>query len=205
MNFNDYAGLQAAIATQLNRTDLTADIPAFISLMEAQTERQLRTRDMIASTTITIDAEQEDLPTDLLETRNFFLNTNPIVPLEYRSIDLLLQYKQQNPVTGKPTEFSIIGSKFQFAKVPDSTYSATLVYYKKIPRLSNIQTTNWLLLSSPDIYFYGSLLNSAPYLREDARIAVWAQLYQSAVDALKVADDRAQSKSSGLKSFARTF
>lgn len=206
MDLSTYTGLQAAIETELNRTDLTTAVPAFIALMEAQTERQLRVREMLVTNpAFVVDSELENLPADFLETRSFYLNTNPIIPLMFRSIESLEMFKRANPGVGKPTDFTVLGSQFMFIKAPDTSYTATLVYYQKIPRLSASQASNWLLAAHPDIYFYGSLLNSAPYLKEDARIAVWAQLYQNAVEALKVADQRAQTASSGLKAQARMF
>lgn len=206
MDLSTYTGLQAAIETELNRTDLTTAIPAFIALMEAQTERQLRVREMLVTNpAFVVDSELENLPNDFLETRNLYLNVTPVQPLQFRTIEEVIQFKQGNQGNGKPHMFTVIGSQFMFAKAPDSAYTATLVYYQKIPRLSVSQASNWLLTAHPDIYFYGSLLNSAPYLKEDARIAVWAQLYQNAVESLKVADQRAQTASSGLKAQARMF
>lgn len=123
----------------------------------------------------------------------------------FRTIESMEQYKRANPGVGRPSEYTVLGDNFMFLKAPDTSYTATLVYYAAIPRLSALVTTNWLLEKHPDIYFYGSLLNSAPYLKEDARIAVWAQLYQSAVDALITADQRSQTASNGLKAQARMF
>lgn len=48
---NDYATLQAAIADELARSDLTNVIPTFIQLAEADFNRQLRTRQMQALVT----------------------------------------------------------------------------------------------------------------------------------------------------------
>jgi hypothetical protein len=205
MNFTDYASLQTAIGDELNRTDLTTAIPGFISLMESQTERQLSVREMLASVQFTVDSEFEDLPDSFLETRSFYLNTTPITPLLFRTIESLEMFKRANSGVGKPTDYTVLGEQFMFVKTPDTSYTATLVYYQNIPRLTDVVTTNWLLTKHPDIYFYGSLLNSAPYLKEDARIQVWAQLYQNAVEALKVADERSQTAASGLKSQARMF
>ena len=99
----------------------------------------------------------------------------------------------------------MIGNSFQFLPVPDTAYSATLTYYQKIPRLSATNLTNWLIAKAPDIYLYGALINSAPYLKEDGRIQTWATYYQGAIDALSTEDDRAQTASAGLKARARMF
>jgi hypothetical protein len=52
--------------------------------------------------------------------------------------------------------------------------------------------------TAPDVYLYGSLLHSAPYLAEDARVAVWAQLYSAAVKRLNEESDSAKYSGTGL-------
>lgn len=200
-----YTELKNQIADFLNRTDLDAAIPTFIALSEAQTERQLRVRQMLATATITIDSELETLPSDFLETRSLVLNTNPVRALNFRTIDSMAMFKASNPQQGTPTDFTVIGSNFQLLPAPDTSYSATLTYYQSIPRLSNTVASNWLLDKAPDIYLYGALINSAPYLKEDARIQTWATYYQGAIDALSTEDDRASTASAGLKARARQF
>jgi hypothetical protein len=202
---NTYDALKTAIADTLNRSDLDSAIPNFIALCETQTERQLRVRQMLASTTITIDGEFAALPADFLETRSIVLNTSPVRLLNFRTIDSMAQYKAAFPAPSRPSEFTVIGSNFQFLPVPDTTYTATLTYYQSIPRLSVARQSNWLLEKAPDVYLYGALINSAPYLKEDARINTWATYYQGAVEALSIEDDRAQTATSGLKAKARMF
>lgn len=206
MQFDTYASLQSAIADELNRTDLTSAITGFISLMESQTERQLRVREMIEYVpAFEVATALEPIPADFLETRSFVLNTVPVTPLRFMTIDDVAQFDQANEGVGKPLFFTIIGDNFRFSKTPDDTYTATLIYYKQIPRLSDVVTTNWLLTKHPDIYFYGSLLNSAPYLKEDPRVQVWAGLYQNAVNSLQNADERAQTQSNNLVAKSRKF
>lgn len=52
--------------------------------------------------------------------------------------------------------------------------------------LVSLMTTdpNWLLTGHPDIYFYGTLVECAPYLKDDARIPVWESRLQDAVASL---------------------
>jgi hypothetical protein len=80
-----------------------------------------------------------------------------------------------------------------------------LTYYAKLAKLSNSVTTNWLLTSSPDVYLYGSLLQAAPYLQDDARIQVWATLYERALNDLQTADDRGATSGGNLLTRAKTF
>ena len=43
---------------------------------------------------------------------------------------------------------------------------------------------NWLIERHPDVYFYASLLHSAPYLDDDQRIPVWAGIYGQIRDSI---------------------
>jgi hypothetical protein len=49
------------------------------------------------------------------------------------------------------------------------------------------------------VYLYGSLVQSAPYLKDDARAAVWAGLYQNAITNLNSASERSRHSGSGLR------
>ena len=86
---------------------------------------------------------------------------------------------------------------FNCFPTPDATTNFELLYYQKIPSLIT-NTDNWLLLEAPDVYLYGALLHSAPYLAEDARLAVWAQLYSAAVQRLNQTSEDAMFSGSGL-------
>jgi hypothetical protein len=101
-------------------------------------------------------------------------------------------------VAGKPRYYRHAENQFEVFPTPDSAYAAELLYYQKIPSLANDATTNWLLSSYPDIYLYGSLLNSAPYLAEDGRAEVWARLYGEAVDKLNLTSQQAVYSGVGL-------
>jgi hypothetical protein len=89
--------------------------------------------------------------------------------------------------------------------VADDSYTAELTYYAKLSKLSSTNTTNWLLTAASDAYLYGTLMQAAPYLKDDARIAVWSSMYISALEDLQVSDDRGASSGGALIARARTF
>lgn len=203
MALTTYTGLKASIADWLNRTDLTAEIPDFISLAEAQMERTLRTRQMLTRSAITIANEYVNTPADFLETRLLKLtSTNPDTPLTFMTMDALDDEATRNTGSGRPEFFGVVGTQFRFIPTPDSSYTGELVYFANLNKLSTSVATNFLLTSSPDVYLYGSLLQAAPYLQDDARIQVWAGLYERALTDLQVADDRGST--SGGKLLIRT-
>lgn len=206
MALTTYAELKTSIGDWLNRSDLTSVIPDFISLAEAQIERTLRARQMIVRANASFDAQYGAVPSDFLETKSLKLtSTNPQTPLEFLSIDALDQKAAEYTASGKPRFFGVVGGQLRIVPTPDSTYTTELTYYAKLSKLSTSNTSNWLLSSSPDIYLYGSLLQAAPYLQDDARIQTWATLYERALNDLQTADDRGASSGGALLTRAKTF
>ena len=208
MALTTYTELKASLADWLNRSDLTSVIPDFISLAEAQMERQLRTRQMIVRATASFAAAAEygTVPDDFLEVKSIKLDTNPVTSLTFQTIDSLDQLSNTTYLSsGKPLYFTVVGNQFRLLPIPDGAYTADLVYYAKLTKLSASVATNWLLTQAPDVYLYGSLLQAAPYLQDDARISVWSSLYTAGLDQLQVADDRGSTSGGALMARARTF
>jgi hypothetical protein len=206
MALSTYAELKASVADWLNRSDLTSAITDFVSLAESQMERDLRTRQMIVRANATINTEYSALPDDYLEAKSFKLTgTNPISPLVFQSINAMDDLQVSYTSSGQPKYFCVIGGQIRVLPVPDTSYVSELIYYAKLSKLSTSNTTNWLLTLSPDVYLYGSLLQAAPYLQDDARIQVWAGLYQKGIDALNLSDERGSMTGGALMARARTF
>ena len=206
MALSTYTELKASVADWLNRSDLTAAIPDFISLAEAQMERVLRTRQMIVRSNASFNVEFGATPADFLEVKSFKLSgTNPITPLSFLTIDAMDLESSKLSATGKPRFFSVVGTQFRLAPTPDTNYATELTYYAKLSKLSASVSTNFILDSSPDAYLYGSLVQAAPYLQDDNRIPVWAGLYERALTDLQVADDRGATSGGALLTRARTL
>lgn len=206
MALTTYAELKTSIGDWLNRSDLTSVIPDFISLSEAQIERTLRARQMIVRANASFDAQYGAVPSDFLEAKSLKLtSTNPQTPLSFLSIDALDAEMTKYTASGKPRFFGVVGGQLRIVPTPDATYTTELTYYAKLSKLSTSNTSNWLLASSPDIYLYGSLLQAAPYLQDDARIQTWATLYERALNDLQTADDRGASSGGALLTRAKTF
>ena len=206
MALTTYTELKTSIGDWLNRSDLTTAIPDFISLAEAQIERTLRTRQMIVRANASFDAQYGAVPSDFLETKSLKLtSTNPQTPLSFLSIDALDNEAANYTASGKPKFFGVVGGQFRIVPTPDANYTTELTYYAKLTKLSSSVASNWLLSSSPDIYLYGSLLQAAPYLQDDARIQTWATLYERALNDLQTADDRGASSGGALLTRAKTF
>ena len=62
------------------------------------------------------------------------------------------------------------------------------LYWQKIPALTDLAPTNWLLTKYPDLYLYASLANAEPWLKNDPRVQLWANAAQAAKDEIEAHD-----------------
>lgn len=206
MTITTYATLKTAIADFLNRDDLTSVIPTFIALAEADMQRKLRHWRMEVRATASLDTQFSAIPADWVETIRFYLTTGETSRLELISQAEMIDRKQADGnVNGRPSYYAMTGAQFELYPIPDGIYASELLYFAKIPALSDSATTNWLLTNAPDAYLYGALIHSAPYLKDDARIQVWAALYQSAIDNLNTSSNDARHSGTGLRMKIRSF
>ena len=190
-----YSGLQASVADFLNRADLTAVIPDFIALAEAQISRRLvmmgPVRRMMGRSDASITSEFASVPTDFMGARAFYLTggSGRICELDYCDPEEINNRKQHiTAASGCPRVFSVVGGEFQFFPAPSSSFAAELTYWKRIPALSDAAPTNWLLTINPDAYLYGALLQAAPYLKDDARIQVWEPAFETILGDIVASD-----------------
>ena len=202
MAINTFTTLKTAVADFLNRDDLTSAIENFIALSEAQINRDIRHWKMETRSSGQQDAgdEYSQVPADWMETIRFHVTDNGTSPLNLISRAAMSDKRaSKEDATGTPTHYTHADGQFQLYPTPSATTNTELLYYAKTTALSASNADNWLLLEAPDVYLYGTLLHSAPYLGEDERIAVWAQMYAAAIQQLNTTSDKSRFSGSGLK------
>ena len=200
MALNTYTALKTSIADFLNRDDLTSVIPDFIALAEAQMNRDVRHWKMEARSSGQQSSGDEymQVPADWIETIRLHLTGTGSTVVNLVSRDAMADKRAANEdATGTPRMYTHADGQFQLYPTPSVDTDFELLYYQKIPSLSS-NADNWLLLEAPDVYLYGALIHSAPYLAEDQRVAVWAQMYSAAVARLNESSESARYSGSGL-------
>ena len=200
MTLSTYSALKTAIADFLNRDDLTSAIPTFIALAEARMNRELRTWRQEARSEATLDNQYSALPTNFSQVIRLQLLDAPTSEVEPISTAQMTALRgSRNDMPGRPAYYAITAQGLELFPTPDGTYDASLVYVARIPALSDSATTNWVLTDAPDVYLYGALVHSAPYLKDDPRIAVWESLHAAAVAALNAQSSEAKYGGTGLR------
>ena len=193
MSFATYSDLKTSIANYLARSDLTTQIPDFITFAENRLRRELRIRQMLKSvTTATVSGDSTvELPADFIEIRDFVALTNPIQPLSYSSPSALSNDPRASEV-GVPKSYTILANDFLLSPPPDGIYTLRMLYFAAPAYLSSSNASNVFLNIAPDALLYASLIEAEPYLYNDARINTWGTMYDRAIASLAKSDEQGQ-------------
>jgi hypothetical protein len=193
MSFATYSDLKTSIAGYLARSDLTSQIPDFITFAENRLRRELRIRQMLKSvTTATVSGDSTvELPADFIEIRDFVVLTNPIQPLSYSSPSALSNDPRASEV-GVPKSYTILANEFLLSPPPDGIYTLRMLYFAAPAYLSSTNASNVFLNIAPDALLYASLIEAEPYLYNDARINTWGTMYDRAIASLAKSDEQGQ-------------
>ena len=181
--------LAAAVAAWLARDDLADRIPGFIALAEAAFNREFRVRAMEQRATAQTVAGQQYYawPEDLLEVRYIRLLGDPPAVLTYLSP---AQFAAREAEAGRPRFWCDIQAALALSPTPSGVSTIEIDYFRRLDLEASGSDGNWLLRRHPDIYLYGALMQAEPYLMNDPRAQVWAQLLNAAVEQMNREDWR---------------
>lgn len=177
-----YNDLKTEVAGFLHRADLTSDIPTLILLAEKRIQREVRTPDMETSYSGTIAAGVIAVPSDFLEWKAVYINSDGANILQVKTFEWILAHYPTRSSDGLPKFIARAGSNFEFGPYPDSTYSVKGLYYKRLTTVSS--SWNALATANQDLYLYASLAAASAFISDDPHIALWEQAYVTTRDGL---------------------
>lgn len=201
MSLSNYTELLAGVTDWLDRPDVAARVPDFITLAEAHFNRVLRMRAQVVYVHGETDQPRLSVPAGFLEMLRLHVNGQR-VPLDYHSItDLLLLQMDPNMEGKPPAAYAITSNAIELGPAPSGVTTFNMVYFQRIPALASAEGgVNWLLTEHPDVYLYGALAQSAPFIKNDERLATWNSLFTGAIESAQGADTRSVSRGSRLHS-----
>lgn len=197
MAFNTIDGLINEIVSWSNNAVTTLQATGMVTLAEDRIFREVKTRQMEASTTIALTGGVATVPGGLTELRNAYLNSNPEQNLQRKTPDWIRSKYPSGSGTGKPVYIARDNTNFIFGPPPASGYSVVLNYYEK-PATAVGGTLSGLLLSSPGLLLYAALSESEPFLGRDERTQVWEQKYQNLRNEILMEDKREKTSGPAL-------
>ncbi len=197
MSISTFADLKGAIKNWLNRSNLEARIPEFISMahtrihygsMEVPFQSDpLRIRAMETSVTTSITEQRTQLPTRFLQMRRLYLSGDPIRKLDLITTDQFWE-THVSATTGIPKQFCIEGENLVLGPGPNGTYTAQMLYYEAFAQFSDETDTNWLLLNAPGAYLFGALIEAHTFTRNTAEAQNSYNKFQGIINGLMYAD-----------------
>lgn len=197
----DYVSLQTAMAGWLKRDDLADSIPVFIQMYENQMNRELvlmepqhQSREQEQTGTLTTNILA--LPTGYTGTKRLRLtNSGDYHGLEYKAPSQMAKYEPG--CTDDPQFYTTILNNLEIGAAPDNSYTYEWIYYANLPSIS--AGANWVMTNAPDMYLYGSLLHSAPYLKNDTRLTTWGTIYSTILSQVEQVNTKNRQSGSPLQ------
>jgi hypothetical protein len=201
----NYTELKAAITSWAHRSDVSAQADTFIALAEAEFNTRLRTVDQETVAELVCNTRYTALPDDFLELRAVEFEGDTISNLTYATPEFISEWRRASP-SGDSKAYTLRGlhiellpnlgaddpdvdgfgddvAPFQSGEVP-----ITLHYWAKIPALSALNLTNWLINAHPNLYLYACLRNAAIWTKDDRGIERYTGLLQGEWDAIQRKD-----------------
>lgn len=195
MALDTYDNLKTSIGSWLNRRDLTAVIPDFITLAEDVMRRDLRKK-TLRKTDFTLDAFAVTLPADCQELRSDPLITSPVtqagVVKRVTKAEFDAWRAQFQDQVGQPRFCTVVERELLLTPTPGSPYTAEITYFERLIPLGGEVATNSIFIDNKDVYLYGALLQAAPYLKGDDRVPLWQSKFESAIASINKQRENAE-------------
>ena len=186
MAIDTYEKLRDALARWLHRADAIASIPDFIAMAEARITADLmdaRPMWQRSRATLSSSASTLSLPEDCMA----FVGCALVLSSENKELPVVAITAAQftDTVAGEPRCCAVSGETLHFNPPADQSYTVELIYHRRLPALGDTNSSNWVLEQAPQLYLYGSLIESAGFTNETAKVPQWSSLYEAALDRLR--------------------
>jgi hypothetical protein len=189
-----YTELQAAIASQMHRSDLTSRIPDFIQLAEKLMFRELSVSELETSTSGTA-TEFIAFPADLGEINR--------LEITFGGMKSTIDYTSPNGIeglteaSGVPARYTVQGNQIRLIPAPTGTITYSLYYTPNVTGLSDTNQTNWLLENAPDLYLYAACVEASRFLFDDESVMRYRDYVAVLLDSVRRKDERRRLSGAG--------
>jgi hypothetical protein len=187
MAITNYGELKTAIRDWMFAdADITSNAADFVTLSQGWLNRNLRCREMITVTDITIGSGVYALPSDYVQYVHVVEKAAIRRPLTFISQTEADRIYPSRP-SGVGENFTIIGSNIRVFPTPSNQIELT--YYAKLATFADDAASDWLLTKLPNLYLSTGCMFAAEYLKDDAEAQKHLAIAQMYVDMLKAEDD----------------
>jgi hypothetical protein len=178
----------------LERSDpaVVAFIPTAITLAEFEIAQDIKTLGQMEVVTANMEIGNPVIqkPARWRKTVSMTVTTpTGKQPVLLRKLEYLNNYWPTVTATDTPLFYADYDYDNWFvAPTPNAAYAFEALCYTRLQPLDSATQTNWLTQNAPNAMLFGTLKQTAPFLKDDARLAVWSGLFSAAMAALKTED-----------------
>ena len=190
-----YDSLTSTVLQYLERTDaaVVAFIPTAIMLAEFEIAQDIKTLGqlLVANGAMNINNPVIAKPARWRKTVSMTLTTTAgqKQPMYLHKLEYLSSYASDVTALDTPLYYADYDADHWFvAPTPSAAFAFETLCYTRLPPLASDNQTNWLTQNAPNAMIYGTLKQTAPFLKDDARLQVWGGLFNAALEALKTED-----------------
>lgn len=184
MALTNYTELQASIANWMHRTNLTGDIPEFITLAEARIRALLTSRlQQEVSPILTVaGVEYVTMPNSALNIRS--LSIPSVMPtIDYMAPNIFNEQFGMGDA-GVPRCYTVIGELIYLGPTPDAVYTIHAALSSEFDSLSGSVASNPLLAKWPNVYLWGALTEASKFCRAQDWLAGFNSDFLQAMDSV---------------------
>ena len=190
-----YAGLTDLVLQYLERSDAAVVnfIPTAVMLAEFEIAQDIKTLGQMIVVDSTMTASNPVIAKPALWRKTVSMTVvdanGDKQPVYLRKLEYLNSYAPDVTATGTPLYYADYDFEHWFvAPTPSTNFAFEALCYTRLTPLSSSNQTNWLTQNAPNALLFGTLKQTAPFLKDDARLAVWSQMFDAAMAALKTED-----------------
>ena len=190
-----YDNLTSLVLEYLERSDAAVVnfIPTAITMAEFAIAQDIKTLGQmeVVDSTMSIGNPVIPKPARWRKTVSMTLTTasGAKQPIYLRKLEYLNNYWPNVTSTATPLFYADYDYDHWFiSPTPDSAYAFEALCYTRLQPLASDNQTNWLTQNAPNAMLFGTLKQTAPFLKDDARLALWGQMFTEAMTALKTED-----------------
>lgn len=189
-----YDSLTNLVLQYLERKDpaVVAFIPTAITLAEFEIAQDIKTLGQmeVVDSTFSVGNPVVAKPARWRKTVSMTVTTpTGKQPVYLRKLEYLNNYWPDVTATGTPLFYADYDyDHWLIAPTPSAAFAFEALCYTRLQPIDSSNQTNWLTQNAPNAMLFGTLKQTAPFLKDDARLAVWSGLFDAAMAALKTED-----------------
>jgi hypothetical protein len=165
-------------------------IPRLITLGERRISREMKIQGFVRAVQTTLQAGVSiyDKPDRWRDTISMEINGKIIFA---RAYEFLRAYWPDPSVTAAPEFYAEYDyHRWLIVPTPNAATTLDIIYYEQPRFLGEDFQTNWITAYAPDVLLYATMLEAAPFLKNDERVQTWQAMYDRAAQALDGEDQK---------------